>query len=124
MNRVYFADNLRVLPSLPTGSADLIYLDPPFNTGTAQRRTRLKTRRDEDGDRTGFGGHRYRIEAIGTLGFDDAFDDYARFIWPRMVEAHRVLAPTGTFYFHIDYREVHYCKVLLDRVFGRDCFLN
>ena len=124
MNRVYFADNLRVLPTLPSGSVDLIYVDPPFNTGTVQRRTRIKTSRDEAGNRTGFGGRRYRTDVVGTLGFPDAIDDYPEFIWPRMVQAHRLLADTGTLYFHIDYREVHYCKVLLDRIFGRDCFLN
>ena len=41
-----------------------------------------------------------------------------------MVEAYRVLGPTGTLYFHIDYREAHYCKVLLDGIFGRASFLN
>jgi site-specific DNA-methyltransferase (adenine-specific) len=124
MNRVYFADNLQVLPTVPAGSVDLIYVDPPFNTGLVQRRTRTRTSRDAVGDRTGFAGHRYRTDVLGALGFADTFDDYARFIWPRMVQAHRVLANTGTLYFHIDYREVHYCKVLLDRLFGRENFLN
>ena len=124
MNRVYLGDNLRVLPSLPDGSADLIYVDPPFNTGTVQRRTRIRTTRDERGDRTGFKGLRYRTDLIGESRFADAFDDYAAFLWPRLVDAYRVLSDRGTLYFHIDYREAHYCKVLLDRIFGRDCFLN
>jgi site-specific DNA-methyltransferase (adenine-specific) len=124
VNRVYFAENMRVLPNLPDGSVDLIYVDPPFNTGIVQRRTRIRTTRSGTGDRTGFKGQRYRTEPLGSSQFVDAFDDYAAFIWPRMLEAHRVLADHGTLYFHIDYREVHYCKVLLDRVFGRACFLN
>ena len=126
-HRVYFGDNLRVLPSLPDESVDLIYIDPPFNTGTVQARTRLRTRRAADGetgDRTGFGGRRYRTEVLGASRFADAFDDYLAFVEPRMVEAYRVLAPTGTLYFHIDYREAHYCKVLLDGIFGRASFLN
>ena len=127
IHRVYFGDNLRVLASLPDESVDLIYVDPPFNTGTVQERTRLRTRRadeGEPGDRTGFGGRRYRTIVLGASRFADAFDDYLAFIEPRLVEAHRVLAPTGTLYFHIDYREVHYCKVLLDEIFGRESFLN
>jgi site-specific DNA-methyltransferase (adenine-specific) len=81
--------------------------------------------RDEEGDRTGFAGRRYRTERVGRdEGFVDTFDDYLAFLEPRLRETHRVLKPTGSLHFHIDYREVHYCKVLLDRVFGRDCFVN
>jgi site-specific DNA-methyltransferase (adenine-specific) len=124
VNRVYFAENMRVLPNLPDGSVDLIYVDPPFNTGIVQRRTRIRTTQSGSGDRTGFKGQRYRTELLGSSQFVDAFDDYTAFIRPRMLEAHRVLADHGTLYFHIDYREVHYCKLLLDRIFGRACFLN
>lgn len=124
-NRVIHGECLEVLRTIPSGSVDLVYIDPPFNTGRAQRRQRLRTVRDEDGDRNGFAGRRYRTELLSTdEGFADAFEDYLEFLEPRIREAHRVLAPTGSFYFHIDYREVHYCKVLIDRVFGRDAFLN
>jgi site-specific DNA-methyltransferase (adenine-specific) len=111
---------------MPDGSIDLVYVDPPFNTGRVQKRERLRTVRDEaGGDRTGFAGRRYRTERIGTdQGFADTFDDYLAFLEPRLREAHRVLAPTGSLYFHIDYREVHYCKVLLDQIFGREAFIN
>ncbi len=115
---------MQVLPSLPDSSVELIYVDPPFNTGAVQRRTRLRTVQAEAGDRTGFKGKRYRTQVVGSSHFEDTYDDYAQFIWPRLLEAHRVLAETGTLYFHIDYREVHYCKLLLDRIFGRDRFLN
>ena len=86
----------------------------------------MRTVRDDEGDRKGFGGHRYRTEKIaGTeTGYADTFDDYLAFLEPRLREAHRVLKPTGSLYFHIDYREVHYCKVLLDRIFGRASFIN
>ena len=123
-HRVYFGDNLPILRDMPSGGVDLIYVDPPFNTGRAQSRTQLRTVRDPDGDRTGFQGRRYRTERLGTRAFDDAFDDYLGFLEPRLLEAHRLLAPTGSLYLHLDYREVHYVKVLLDGIFGREAFLN
>lgn len=105
-------------------SVDLIYIDPPFNTGKVQRHTRLQTVQSKDGDRSGFAGRRYQTSKIATRAYADSYDDYLAFLEPRLLEAHRLLAPTGSLYFHIDYREVHYCKVLLDSIFGRDCFLN
>ena len=121
---IYFGDNLPVLQGLPADSVDLIYIDPPFNTGTVQSRTRLSTVRDENGDRTGFQGKRYRTIKLGTKEYADIFDDYLAFLEPRMEEARRVLKGNGSLFFHIDYREVHYVKVLLDTIFGRDSFLN
>ncbi|MFL6040180.1 MAG: DNA-methyltransferase [Gaiellales bacterium] len=113
-----------VLPGLPDACFQLICTDPPFNTGRAQRRTRLATVADPDGDRTGFGGRRYRTERLGEAAFDDVHEDYLGFLEPRLREAHRLLAADGTLYVHLDYREAHYVKVLLDRIFGRDCFVN
>jgi len=121
---IYFSDNLEVLRTLPEASVDLIYIDPPFNTGKVQTRLQLKTVRSEEGDRFGFQGARYASTVIGAMRFADTFDDYLAFLEPRLREAHRVLAPHGSFYFHIDYREAHYCKVLLDQIFGREAFLN
>jgi site-specific DNA-methyltransferase (adenine-specific) len=121
---VVHADNLDVLPRLPGGAFDVIYVDPPFNTGRAQRRRTLATTPDEDGDRVGFGGRRYRTRLLAALAYEDAFGDYLGFLAPRLEHAHRLLAAHGTLYFHIDYREAHYCKLLLDELFGRDCFLN
>jgi site-specific DNA-methyltransferase (adenine-specific) len=123
-HRIFFADNLLVLRALPTESVNLIYIDPPFNTGKTQARTQMKTERTADGDRVGFGGRRYQTLKLGTREYADSFDDFLAFLQPRLEEAHRILAPNGSLYFHIDYREVHYCKVLLDDIFGRDCFLN
>ncbi len=117
-------DNLPILRTLPDASFDLIYVDPPFNTGKTQARVTLKTIRDDEGDRVGFGGNRYRTERIGESGYADRFDDYLEFLAPRLREARRLLKPTGSFFLHLDYREVHYAKVFLDGVFGRDSFKN
>ena len=110
--------------ALAPGSIDLIYVDPPFNTGRTQERKRVRTVRDAVGDRTGFTGQRYRTEHLGTKRFEDTFDDYLAFLAPRLVEAHRVLAPQGSLFLHLDFREVHYAKVLLDQIFGRASFIN
>ena len=123
-NRIYFGDNLPILQTLPSGSVDLIYIDPPFNTGKVQGRTQIHTVQSGEGDRTGFAGRRYATIKIGTRAYADLFDDYLLFLEPRLVEAYRLLSPCGSLYFHIDYREVHYCKLLLDQIFGRACFLN
>ena len=129
--RILQDDNLTALRALPDASVELIYVDPPFNTGVTQKRTRIRTVRDEDGDRTGFGGQRYRTETLASAPiYADIFDDYLGFLRPRMIEAHRILTPTGSLFLHIDPREVHYCKVMLDQVFttpatsGRACFQN
>jgi len=124
VGKIYLADNIDVLRTLPSESVDLIYIDPPFNTGKVQERTQLKTVRSESGDRVGFQGHRYESIVVGKKRFADLFDDYLAFLEPRLVEAHRILAPHGCLYVHLDYREVHYCKILLDAIFDRACFLN
>ena len=127
MLTIHFSDNLPVLQATPSNSVDLIYIDPPFNTGRTQFRTRLRTERvadDEAGDRTGFQGRRYRTVKIGSMGYLDQFDDYLSFLEPRLAEAHRVLKPDGSLFLHLDYREVHYAKILLDAIFGRESFLN
>ena len=125
MRRVIHADNLQALAAIPDEAAALIYIDPPFNTGRTQSRKTLRTIRDEvAGDRTGFQGKRYRTIKLGSSGYSDTFDDYLGFLEPRFQEAWRVLKPNGSFFLHVDYREVHYCKVLLDHLFGRESFIN
>lgn len=124
VGQINYADNLEILGALTSGSIDLIYIDPPFNTGKVQRRRQLKTVRSEEGERLGFQGRRYASTVVGTREFADLHDDYLSFLEPRLVEAHRVLAAHGSLYFHVDYREAHYCKVLLDDIFGREAFLN
>jgi len=133
VNRILQSENLAALRALPNASIPLIYIDPPFNTGTTQSRPRLKTIRDDAGDRTGFGGNRYRTIKLDdqspapnspSPSYQDTFDDYLGFLRPRLLEAHRLLTPTGSFFLHVDPREVHYCKVLLDQIFTRPCFQN
>lgn len=122
---IHFGDNLAVIREFPDASFDLIYIDPPFNTGKVQARTQIQTVHDEvAGDRVGFQGKRYRTARIGTKAYADSFDDYLGHLEPRLAEAHRLLKPTGSLFFHIDFREVHYCKVLLDAIFGRASFIN
>jgi len=123
-NTIYFGENLPILQKMKSESVDLIYIDPPFNTGKRQSRTQIKTERSATGDRTGFSGNRYQTIRLGSRDYLDIFDDYLAFLEPRLVEAYRILSTHGTLYFHIDYREVHYCKLLLDQIFGRQCFLN
>lgn len=123
-NTVYVGDNLPVLQTIPDQSVQLIYVDPPFNTGRKQERGRSTTKRSETGGRIGFKGKRYETVRETVLSYDDAFTDYWAFLEPRLEQAWRILHETGTLYVHLDYRESHYAKVLLDALFGRDCFLN
>ncbi len=121
---IYFDDNLNVLQNLPSSSINLVYIDPPFNTGKTQRRTSIKTVPAEDGDRKGFKDKRYKSIKLSSTGYNDSFDNFEDFIKPRLVEAKRILAEDGSLFFHLDYREIHYCKILLDKIFGRESFIN
>lgn len=123
-NLVIHADNAEILPELPDGTFRLIYIDPPFNTGKVQSRQSLKTVRSESGSRIGFKGQSYETIKGKVTSYNDSFSDYWEFLEPRLAEAWRLLADDGTLYLHLDYREVHYAKVLLDALFGRECFLN
>ncbi len=121
---IHFGDNASILTAFADESFDLIYIDPPFNTGKTQARTQTRMVRDVDGDRVGYKGHHYRTEHLGAKAFDDAFDDFLGFLEPRLEEAFRLLKPDGSFFLHLDYREVHYAKVMLDGIFGRPSFIN
>lgn len=123
-NQVVLGDNMEVLHAMPDGCVNLIYIDPPFNTGRVQRRQSLKTKRSDSGSRVGFKGASYETVKGTVTSYDDSFSDYWAFLEPRLEESWRVLAPNGTLYLHLDYREVHYAKVLLDALFGLDSFLN
>ena len=70
----------------------MVYVDPPFNTGRSQR--------------------------LGVHSFDDSFDDLPGYLEPRLIEIRRLLADHGTLYVHLDPREAHYVKVMLDGLFG------
>jgi site-specific DNA-methyltransferase (adenine-specific) len=121
---IHLGDNLPILQRLPSASVDLIYIDPPFNTGITQKRTRISARRSDNGTRNGFGGSRYKVTTLASPHYADAFDDYLAFLRPRLLEAHRLLKPTGSLFLHLDPREVHYAKVTLDQIFGRASFRN
>lgn len=123
-NQVIHAENLEVLERLPDESFQLIYIDPPFNTGRVQTRPQLKTVRSEEGSRRGFKGETYETIRGSALSYDDDFSEYWHFLAPRLEQAWRLLRQDGTLYVHLDYREAHYAKVLLDGMFGRACFLN
>lgn len=124
MIEVIHSDNLQALATLPDQAFSLIYIDPPFNTGKLQARSQLRTAQSDSGDRIGFRGQRYSSFRVGSKSFSDAFDNYYEFLGPRLREAFRLLTPTGSFFLHLDYREVHYAKVWLDQVFGREAFMN
>lgn len=121
---VVFGDNAEVLPALPEASFQLIYIDPPFNTGRQQLRRTLKATATDGPGRRGFGGRSYQTEETARSAYPDRFSDYLGFLASRLEQAYRLLSTDGTLYFHIDYREAHYCKLLLDEIFGRSCFLN
>ena len=121
---VLLGDNLDVLPRFADEAFQLVYADPPFNTGGTVRRRTLAVVRDEVGDRAGFKGRRYATRLLQESSYRDSFDDYLAFLEPRVREMRRLLDPSGTLYLHLDYREAHYVKLLLDELFGRECFLN
>ena len=123
-DQILLGENLELLPSFGDRSFQLVYIDPPFNTGHAQVRKTLSVVPDGGGPRIGFQGRRYRTRLLAESSYGDAFEDYLGFLAPRLEQAHRLLSDEGTLYFHIDYREAHHCKLLLDQIFGRDCFLN
>jgi len=122
--RIIAGDNLAALATLADLTVRLIYVDPPFNTGVRRGRRRLRTVRDDAGGRVGFGGERFRDIPLAVDAWADRWDDYLAFLAPRLAEARRVLAADGSLFVHLDQREVHYVKVLLDALFGRDCFRN
>lgn len=123
-NRVIQGNNLDAVAALPDGAFTLIYLDPPFNTGRSQARQSTTSVRSAVGTIRGFKGQQYERIRGDLMSYDDSFEDYWTFLEPRLAEAWRLLADDGTLYLHLDYREAHYAKVLLDALFGRESFLN
>lgn len=123
-NNVFFGDNLLLLKELPSNSIELIYIDPPFNTGKIQRRDNFKVIKSKNKKNNGFKGLGYDLKKTSTNQYLDKFEDFYNFILPRLEEAYRVLSENGSLYLHIDYREVHYIKIMLDKIFGRESFIN
>jgi site-specific DNA-methyltransferase (adenine-specific) len=124
VRRIVQGDNLRALATLPRGFARLIYIDPPFNTGREQSRERMRVQASPDGSREGFAGRRYEVERVDSPAYVDDFDDYLGFLMARIEAALPCLTDDGSLFVHLDYREVHYVKVALDRLLGRECFRN
>ena len=123
-DHVILSNNLDVLADIEDHSVQLVYIDPPFNTGKVQKRESIKTVRSESGSRVGFKGNSYESIRQNSTSYNDSFADYWEFLRPRLEEAYRILKPSGTLYLHLDYREVHYAKVFLDGIFGRENFIN
>jgi site-specific DNA-methyltransferase (adenine-specific) len=123
-SRIIEGDNLAVLEAMAEGSCQMVYLDPPFNTGQVQTKTRRTMTRSSTGSQSGFGGNRYDVTVQGRSSYDDHFTDYWGFLGPRLEQCRRILHDTGSLYLHLDWREAHYAKVALDDMFGRECFLN
>jgi site-specific DNA-methyltransferase (adenine-specific) len=111
MIKLFFGDNLNILPEIEKESIDFIYIDPPFNTGKKQKMVRQKNVKNDP-------------IVLSTIEYGDSFEDLVDFLNPRISQSKRVLKPNGSLMFHIDYREAHYCKLMLDDIFGRNCFMN
>ena len=125
MRQIILGDNAEILDTLPAGFARLLYIDPPFNTGKVQKRDRVRVAEDDEaGSRTGFGGRRYAVEKIASSSYHDTFEDFESFLIPRIEKALRCLTPDASLFVHLDSREVHYVKVALDKLLGRDSFKN
>lgn len=124
-NLVIRGENSEVLSLLPEGFFRLIYIDPPFNTGKVQKKETFKSTKVDEGGNVGFGGNRYVKESVDTKSYEDSFSNYVgEFLGPKLLDAWRLLTDDGTIYVHLDYREAHYVKVWMDKVFGKDKFLN
>jgi len=129
-NAIFLGDSALILPTLPSASFSAIYIDPPFNTGRIQKRERIRVKKEGDEcekikKRTGFGGRWYEVEPLfSSDSYEDAFEDYESFLMPRIEASLRCLTPDGSLFVHLDYREVHYIKVALDKLLGRDRFRN
>ena len=147
LNQLFYGDNLDVLGRhVADESVDLVYLDPPFNSNAnynvlfaerdgTQAAAQIKvfddTWRWDEGTARAYadvaeaGGRVSQVmQAFRTfLGESDVLA-YLAMMAPRLVDLRRVLRPTGSLYLHCDPTASHYLKLLLDAVFGPECFLN
>jgi len=125
VKQIILGENSEVLATLPDRLARLVYVDPPFNTGKVQKRDRMKVRAIHgEGDRSGFGGRQYQVEHIDSTSYSDDFDDFEQFILTRVKAALKCMTADASLFVHLDYHEIHYVKVALDRLLGRECFIN
>ena len=124
MREIHHGDCVDVLSTLPRAFARLIYIDPPFNTGRRQKRQRMKVERDPQGERQGFGDQRYRVERLESSEYADRFDDFVHWLMRRIKAGLQCATADASLFVHLDWREVHYVKVALDALLGRDAFRN
>jgi site-specific DNA-methyltransferase (adenine-specific) len=125
MRKIILGDNSAILPTLPEAFASVIYIDPPFNTGRVQQRNRIKVKSTkEPGTRGGFAGRRYTVEGVESSRYNDHYEDFESFLMPSIESALHCLTANGSLFVHLDYREVHYIKVALDKLLGRNRFIN
>lgn len=146
MKKLFYGDNLQILREhIADESVDLIYLDPPFNS-KRDYNLLFKTPKGHESDAqiTAFedtwhwGGQaqdEFREIEQGKntqvaemmralrnyLGENDMMA-YLTMMANRLLELHRVLKPTGSLYLHCDPTASHYLKIVLDGVFGKECF--
>jgi site-specific DNA-methyltransferase (adenine-specific) len=120
------ADNLAALAAIPDGAVDLAYADPPFATGKQQRLVSIRSGSEDGPTRAGFRGKVASYVAVSDHAFADdlPLEEHLAALGPRVREIHRVLAPHGSLYLHVDWRTSHHVRLLLDEVFGADRFLN
>jgi site-specific DNA-methyltransferase (adenine-specific) len=123
-NTLCYGNNMRLLNKIEDATIDLIYIDPPFNTGKLMKRDNYTSTKNDEGYTLGFSGQNYDLTKISSNSYNDKFENFTDFLKPRLIESYRVLKPNGALYLHIDYREVHYTKILLDEIFGRASFIN
>jgi site-specific DNA-methyltransferase (adenine-specific) len=122
---VITADNLDVLRTIPDGAVDLAYADPPFGTGGRRRLASIRTG-EGNAHRRGYAGRTYRYRVVSDMAWADdlPLEAHLAALGERLTEIHRVLATDGSLYLHVDWRTSHHVRLLLDRVFGADRFLN
>jgi site-specific DNA-methyltransferase (adenine-specific) len=120
------ADNLAALAALPEGCVDLAYADPPFATGKQRRLVSIRQAPGGDQTRRGFRERTTAYEEVSDHSYDDTapLAEHLAALRARILEIHRVLAPHGSLYLHVDWRTVHHVRLLLDEVFGPERFLN
>ena len=138
-NTLFTGDNLYILNGINTNSIDLIYLDPPFNSkrtyaapvGSKAAGSSFKDMWswqdiDESYLETMISNYPFMVQYIQSIEVihGKPMMAYITYMAQRIVELHRVLKDTGSFYLHCDPTASHYLKIVLDRIFGKDNFQN
>ena len=128
-NRLIWGDKKYVLPSLLpefAGKVNLIYIDPPFNTGADFSYT--ATVPDDPGEETGGASFVKEASVIERKAYRDTWgrgmDSYLQWFYETVVLLRELLAENGSIYVHLDGHVSHYAKVIMDEIFGFTEFLN